>query len=189
MAGGGGKLLTGYEERKIQNPHPWKAKSAAPRGERNSRSLAPLGMTSARVGTKDKRGARQTHERPTRLLPNSSCTSVDHLLTRQERRSPNVRNISRGVNAFCGRGTKLCTSVAVPGRCSLNRDRSEDRPLHGRSTENNFVRPRAGLGRLKTRWRDELAATTSKVQTTGPQRLVCASSERRCWLDGPRGRG
>jgi hypothetical protein len=105
----------GDEEWKSQNPHSWKAKSAAPQGERKSRSLAPLGMTSAQVGTKDKRGARQTHECPSRLLPNSSCTSVDHLLTRQERRSPNVRNISPGVNGYCGRRGKLCTESR---RCS-----------------------------------------------------------------------
>ena len=60
---------------------------------------------------KDKKGARSTHERPSRLHPNSVCTSVDHLLTRQERRSPNVRNILRAVNGFYGRGGRVLNVV------------------------------------------------------------------------------
>jgi hypothetical protein len=153
-------LLTRNEERKFQNPHSWKAKSATTRGERNSRSLAPLGMTSARVGTKDKRGARQTHERPSCLLPKSSCTSVDHLLTRQERRSPNVRNISRGVNAFCGRGRKLCTRPPLPfvpqGKRSGLRARKAGR----------------------TRWRVELAATRTKIAERAGQARHLRTTER-----------
>ena len=81
-------------------------------------------MTTARVGQrrewgkgewgkgawdKDEKGARSTHERPSRLRLNSACTSVDHLLTRQERRSPNVRKILRGVNGYCASGGKSGT--------------------------------------------------------------------------------
>ena len=49
------------------------------------------------VQRKERRSA--THKRPSSLHLNSSCTSVDHLLARQERRNPNVGNISHRVNA------------------------------------------------------------------------------------------
>jgi hypothetical protein len=55
-------------------------------------------MPLPQVWPRNKKGARQTHKRPSRLHLNSACTSVDHLLTRQERRSPNLGDISHAVN-------------------------------------------------------------------------------------------
>jgi hypothetical protein len=49
-------------------------------------------------GRDEKRGAWQNHRRLAWLRINSSCTSVDHLLTRQERRDFNYKKISTLVN-------------------------------------------------------------------------------------------
>jgi hypothetical protein len=46
----------------------------------------------------EKRSDWSAHKRPSFLHLNSAYTSVDHLLSRQERRSSNLRNISQIVN-------------------------------------------------------------------------------------------